>query len=162
MRGYDAEAANGPHPATKTAGRRRRRPRQDISIGVKKQIVRLRNAGISWSVVLRQMPIPITKDSRRRIMQSAAQYRAMPNIPHTLVRMNCREGKWPELDEFLYKRYLAVYSLGHRRIPITTALLKEAACMIAGRLSTVGFSASNGYVRCLLKRCDICNVAMHG
>jgi len=87
----------------------------------------LRDARISWSVVLRQLPIPITKDTGRRIMQSAAQYRAMPNAPHTLVRTNCREGKWPELEELLYKWYLSAYSLDNRRIPITTTLLKEAA-----------------------------------
>jgi len=162
MRAYEAEAANGAHPATMTAGRRRRRPRQDKSIGVKKQIVLLRDAGISLSVVLRQLPIPITKDTGRRIMQSAAQYRVMANAPHTLVRMNCREGKSPELDALLYKLYLAVYSLGHRRIPITTALREEAACMKAGRLSIVGFAASNGYVRGFVKRYGICNVAMHG
>jgi len=61
--------------------------------------------------------------------------------------MSFRKGKWPELDELLQKWYLAVYSLGPRWIPITSALLKEAACMIAGRLSIVGFAASNGYVR---------------
>jgi len=78
-----------------------------------------------------------------------------------LARTTCREGKWPELDARLYKWYLAVYSLGHCRIPITTALLKEAASMIAARLSINGFAASNGYVRGVLKRYDICNVVMH-
>jgi len=145
-----------------TCGRRRRRPRQDISFGIKKQIVRLRDARIFWSVVMRQLLIPITKATGRRIMQSAAQYRAMPNAPHKFVRTNCREGKWPELDELLYKLYLYAYSLDHRRIPITTTLVKEAACKISGRLSIVGFAASNGYVHSFLKRYDILNVAMHG
>jgi len=86
----------------------------------------------------------------------------MSNDPHTLARTTCREGKWPELDVRLYTWYLAVYSLGHRRIPITTALLKEAASMIAARLSINGFADCNGYVRGFLKRYDICNVAMHG
>ena len=124
--------------------------------------MRLRDAGIFWPVVLRQLPMPITQDTGRRIMQSAAQYRAMSNDPHTLARTTCRDGKWPELDARLYKWYLAVYSLGHRRIPITTALLKEAASMIAARLSIDGFAARNGYVRGFLKRYDIYNVAMHG
>jgi len=85
-------------------------------------------------------------------MQSAAQYRAMSDDPHTLARTTCREGKRPELDAMLYKWYLAVYSLGHRCIPITTALIKQAASMIAARLSINGFAASNGYVRGFLKR----------
>jgi len=76
--------------------------------------------------------------------------------------MNCREGKSPEIIALLYKWYLAVYSLCHRRIPITTALREEAACMKAGRLSIVGFAANNGYVRGFLKRYVICNLAMHG
>jgi len=144
------------------AGRRRRRPSQEISIGVKKQIVRLRDAGISWPVVLRQCPMPITKDTGRRIIQASAQKRTMSNDPHTCARTTCREGKWPELDAGLYKWYLAVYSLVHRGIPITTALLEEVASMTAARLSINGFSASNGYVRGSSKRYDICNVAMHG
>jgi len=69
----------------------------------------------------------------------------MSNDPHTLARTTCREGKWPELDARLYKWYLAVYSLGLRRIPITTALLKKAASMIAARLSINGFAASNAF-----------------
>jgi len=55
-----------------------------------------------------------------------------------------------------------VYTLGHRRIPITTALLQEAATMIASRLGITEGSASHGCVRGFLKRFDICNVALHG
>jgi len=58
--------------------------------------------------------------------------------------------------------YLAVYALGHRRIPITTALRQEAANMIAGRLGITEFSASQCWVRGFLKRFDICHVALHG
>jgi len=161
-RGYNAEVASGPHPAVMVAWRRRRNARQNIPIGVKKQIVRLRDASMPWDVVLRQLPIPVNKNAGRRIMQSAAQYRAMPIDPRTLARTSSREGKWPELDALLYKWYLSVYSLGHRRIPITTALLQKAACMIADQLSIVGFKASHGYVRGFLKRRDICNIVMHG
>jgi len=114
--------------------------------------MRLRDAGISWPVVLWPLQKPITKDSGRRIMQSAAQYRALSNDPHTMARTTCREGKRPELDSRLYKWYLAVYSLGHRRIPITTALMKQAASMISARLSINGFAASNGCLRGFLKR----------
>jgi len=57
---------------------------------------------------------------------------------------------------------IAVYALGHRQIPITTALLHEAVTMIAGRLDITGFSASHGWIRGFLKRFDICNVTMHG
>eukprot|EP00170_Pyropia_yezoensis_P005118 contig_20941_g5132 len=71
-------------------------------------------------------------------------------------------GKWPELDALVYAWYLAIHALGHRRMPITTALLQEGATMIAGRLGVAGFSASHGWVRGFLKRCDICNVALHG
>ena len=59
------------------ARRRRNKPRQEISICTKKQIVRLRDADVPWAVVLRQLPIPITKDTGRRIMRSAAKYRAI-------------------------------------------------------------------------------------
>ena len=111
-------------------------------------------------VVLRQLPILITKNMGRRIMRSAAKYRAMPNDAHTLARTNCRQGKWPELDSSLYKWYLAVYSLGHRRFPITSAFLQEAACMISKRLSITAFTASHGYIRGFLKRHDSCNTAM--
>jgi len=83
-------------------------------------------------------------DTGRQNMQFAAQYRAMSNDPHTLARTTCREGKWPEHHARLYKCYLAVYSLGHLRIPITTALLTEAASVISARLSINNFSASNG------------------
>jgi len=110
------------------------------------------DADVPWAVVLRQLPIPITKDTGRRIMRSAAKYRAMPNDAHMLARTNCRQGKWPQLDASLYKWYLAIYSLGHRRIPITTAVLQKAACMIAGRLSITGFTASHGYIRGFSKR----------
>jgi len=134
IRGYNVAAASDPRPATMVARRLRSKPRQEISICTKKQIVRLRDADVPWAVVLRQLPIAITKDTGRSIMRSAAKHLAMPNDAHTLARTNCRQGKWPELDASLYKWYLAVYSLGHRRIPITTALLQEAACMISGRL----------------------------
>lgn len=66
------------------------------------------------------------------------------------------------LDAMLYKWYIALYSLGHRRIPITTAMLQEAATMIAERLSITDFAASYGFVGGFLARHDICNVAMHG
>jgi len=161
-RGYNAEVANDPHPAVMVAGRRRRKPRQNIPIGVKKQIVRLRDASMPWDVVLRQLAHPVNKNAGRRIMQSAAQYRAMPNDPQTLARTNCRDGKLPELDALLYKWYWDFYSLGHRRIPITTAFLQEAAGMLAAQLSIVGSTASHGYVRGFLKRHNICNISMHG
>jgi len=95
--------SNGPHPAVMVGGRRRRKARQKIPIGVKKQIVRLRDASMPWDVVLRQLPIPVNKNAGRRIMQSAAQYGVMPIDPRTLARTSSREGKWPELDALLYK-----------------------------------------------------------
>ena len=122
----------------------------------------LRDSDVPWAVVVRQLPIPITKDMGRRIMRSSAKYGAMPNDSNTLARINCREGKWPEIDALLYQWYFAVYSLGHRRIPITTALVQEAAYMIAARRSIFGFTASNGYVRGVLKRYDLCNISLHG
>jgi len=76
-----------------------------------------------------------------------ARLPTMPSDAHMLARTNCRQGKWPELDASLYKWYLAIYSPGHRRIPITTAVLQEAACMLAGRLSITGFTASHGHIR---------------
>lgn len=45
---------------------------------------------------------------------------------------------------------------------MTTALLQEAACIIAARLGVTGFTASHGYTRGFLARNDECNVAMHG
>lgn len=106
------------------AGRRRRRARQDISIRVKKQIVRLRDANVSWPVVLRQLPIPVTRRNNQQIMSDAAIYRDKPDDARTLDRSNRRMGKWPGLDALVYAWYLATYALGHRRIPITTALLQ--------------------------------------
>ena len=161
-RNYDGEHCNGPRPATMIAGRRRRKVRQEISIGVKKQIVRLRDANITWPVVLQQLPVPVSKRNAQKIMADAAVYRAMPSDARTMRRNNRREGKWPELDAVVYAWYLAIYALGHRRIPTTTALLQEGATMIAGRLGITQFSASHGWVRGFLKRFDICNVAMHG
>jgi len=64
-RGYNEEVENGPHPAVMVAGRRRRKARQKIPIGVKKQIVRLRDASMPWDVVLRQLPIPVNKNAGR-------------------------------------------------------------------------------------------------
>jgi len=161
-REYQADEANGPRPAILASGRRRRKPRQEISIDVKKQIIRFRDGQVPWSVVFRQLPVPVTKRNAKKIMTEAAVYRAMPDNARTLRRNNRRDGKWPKLDALVYKWYLAVYALGHRRIPITTALLQEAATMIAGRLDITGFSASHGWIRGFLKRLDICNVAMHG
>lgn len=86
----------------------------------------------------------------------------MPENPRTLERSNRRTGKWPELDALLYAWYLEIYALGHRRIPITTALLQEGATVITGRLGVAEFSASHGWVRGFLKRFDICNAAMYG
>jgi len=146
IRGYNVAAANGPRPATMVARRRRSRPRHEISIYTKKQIVRLRDADVSWTVFLRQLAIPITKDPGLRMMRSVAKDRALPSDAHTLARTSCWQGKWPELDTSLYQWYIAVYSLGHRRIPITTALLQEVACMNTGRLSVTGSTASHGYI----------------
>jgi len=92
IRGYNVAVANGPQPASMVARRRRSKPRQEISICTKKQIVRLWDAHVPWAVVSRQLPIPITKDTGRRILRSAAKYRAMPNDEHTLARTNCRQG----------------------------------------------------------------------
>jgi len=161
-RNYEAEQCNGPRRADMAAGRRRRRVRQEISIGVKMQILRLRDANITWPSLLRQLPVPVTKRIAEKIMKDAAIYRAMPNDARTLSRNNRRAAKWPELDALVYEWYLAVYALGHRRIPITTALLQEAENTIAGRLGITEFSASQGWVRGFLKRFDICNVALHG
>jgi len=145
-----------------SAGKRRRKPRQEISFGVKKQIIRLRDAKVPWAVVLRQLPVPVNKRNAKKIMAEAAVYRTMPDDARTLYRNKHREGKWPELNALVCKWYLAFYALGHRRKPITTALLQEAATMTAGRLDTTGVSAIHGWIRGFLKRFDICNVAMHG
>jgi len=145
-----------------SAGRRRRKPRQEISFGVKKQIIRLRDAQVPWAVVLRQLPVPVNKRNAKKIMAEAAVYRTMPDDARTLYRNKHREGKWPELDALVCKWYLAFYALGHRRKPITTALLQEAATMTAGRIDITGVSAIHGWKRGFLKRFDICNVAMHG
>jgi len=77
------------------AGRCRRKPLQVISIGVREQIVRFRGADISCDVVLLQVPVPFTKNTGRRIMQSAVQYDACCNDPRHLARTNCSGGKWP-------------------------------------------------------------------
>jgi len=144
------------------ARRRHKRPRQQIPNGVKKQIVRLRDAKVPWDVVLQQLPVPVSKTTGLAIMARAAIYRQMPDDPSSLERVNTRGSKWPELDKKLYEWYLAVYSLGHRRIPITTAVLQEAALMIAAQLSIGDFTASHGFVRGFLRRHQICNVALHG
>ena len=93
IRGYNVAAASDPRPATMVARRLRSKPRQEISICTKKQIVRLRDADVPWAVVLRQLPIAITKDTGRSIMRSAAKHLAVPNDAHTLARTNCRQGK---------------------------------------------------------------------
>jgi len=136
--------------------------RREISIGVKKQIVRLRDTNITWPLLLRQLPVPVTKRNAEKTMKDAAIYPAMPNDARTLSRNIRRAAKWPELNALVYEWYLAIYVLGHRRIPITTALLQEAATMIASRLGITEFSESHGWVRGFLKRFDICNVALHG
>jgi len=161
-RNYVGEHCNGPRPATMTAGCRRRKVRQEISFGVKKQIVRLRDASISWPVVLQQLPVPVSKRNAQKMMEDAAVYRAIPNDARTMWRNNRRGGKWPVLDAVVYEWYLAIYALGHRRIPINTALLQEGATLIAGRLGITQFSASHGWVRGFLKRFDTCNLAVHG
>jgi len=112
-REYQAEEANGPGPAILAAGGRRHKPRQEISIGENKQISPLRDGHVPWSVVLRQLPAPVTKRNAKKIMTEAAVYRAMPDDARTLRRNNCREGKWPKLDALVYKWYLAVNALGH-------------------------------------------------
>lgn len=151
-----------PAPALSTAGRRHRRPRQAISIALKKKILRLRDSGVTWAVVLQQLSSPVSMNTAVSIMRSADHIRALPSDPRTMARVNRRGSKWPMLDAMLYKWYIALYSLGHRRIPITTAMLQEAATMIAERLSIGNFAASHGFVRGFLARHDICNVAMHG
>lgn len=144
------------------AARRQKRRRQRISLGVKRLIVRLKDSGMTWRVVLSQHPVPVTRDTARHIMRSAERYRDLPNDPSVLGRVNYRGPKWPELDTLLFQWYLALYSFGHRRIPITTALLQKAAAMIAAKLGIAGFSASNGFVRGFLARHNICNLSMHG
>lgn len=161
-RTFDAEQCTGPQYALAAAGRRRRKARQDVSIRLKKQIVRLRDANASWPVVLRQLPIPVSRRNAQKIMGEAAIYRSMPDDSQTLGRSSRRAGKWPELDALVDEWYLAIYALGHRRIPITTALLQEGATMIAAQRGITGFSASHGWVQGFLKRLDICNVATHG
>jgi len=67
--------------------------RQEISIGVKKQIVRLRDVNITWPLLLRQLPVPVTKRNAQKSMKDAAIYRAMPNDARTLSRNNRRAAK---------------------------------------------------------------------
>ena len=62
-------------------------------------------------------------------MAEAALYRAMPNDARMMRRSNRRSRKWPELYARVHELYLAIYALGHRRIPISTALLQEGAKM---------------------------------
>jgi len=85
-----------------TTGRRRRKVRQEISIGLKKQIVRLRDAITTWPVVLQQIPVPVSKRIAQKIMADAAVYRAMPNDARTMRRNNRRAGKWRKLDAVVY------------------------------------------------------------
>ena len=66
-----------------------------------KHIIRLRDAQVPWSVVLRHLPVPVTKRNSKRILAEAAVYRAMPDDARTLRRNNRRDGKWPKLDALL-------------------------------------------------------------
>jgi len=102
-RNYDGEPCNGPRPATMTAGRRRRKVRQDISIGDKNQIVHLQVANSTWPVVLQQLPVPVSMRDAQKITAHAAVYREMPNDARTMRRNNRRVGKWPELDTVVYE-----------------------------------------------------------
>lgn len=103
---YDAEQWTRPQPVLMAAGRRQRKARQDVSIRVKKQIVRLLDANVSWPVVLRQLPIPVSRRNAQKIMADAAIYRSVPDDAQTLGRGNRRAGKWPELDALVYEWYL--------------------------------------------------------
>ena len=113
-RNYEAEQCNGPRSTNMAAGRRRRWVRQDISIGVKKQIVRLRDANITWPFIFRQLPVPGTKRNAQKTVEDAAFYRAIPNDARTLSSNNRRGAKWPKLDALVYERYLAVFTRGLR------------------------------------------------
>jgi len=113
-RKYEAEQCNGPRSTNTAAGRRRRWVRQDISIGVKKQIVRLRDANITWLFIFRQLPVPGTQRNAQKTVEDAAFYRAIPNDARTLSSNNRRGAKWPKLDALFYERYLAVFTRGLR------------------------------------------------
>lgn len=86
-------SCGSPTTALTAAGRRHRRPRQAISIGLKKQIVRLRDSGVPWAVVLQQLSSPVSMDTAMNIMRSADRIRALPNDPRTLARVNSRGSK---------------------------------------------------------------------
>jgi len=53
-------------------------------IGVKMQMIRLGDAQVPWSVVLRQLPVPVTKRNAKNMIAEAAVYRAEPEDARTL------------------------------------------------------------------------------
>lgn len=110
---------------------------------------------------MRQLLIPVSKPNGQEIMADTAMYRGTLNDARAMSRKNRRAGKWPELDTLVYKLYLALDTLGHRRMAITTALLQEDETLIAVRLDVADVSASHGWLRGFFKRRDICSVAMH-
>jgi len=61
-------------------------------IGVKMQIIRLGDAQVPWSVVLRQLPVPVTERNAKNMIAEAAVYRAEPEDARTLCRNNRRKG----------------------------------------------------------------------
>jgi len=139
-----------------------RKTRVPITIGVKKTICRMPTKGMSWSSIIAELPVDVSRDAVRKIYRLKDTCTALPDDAMTAMRTTRREGNFPAVDKLLLEWITAVERLGHATVPVSFALLQEKAAEIGRRLGLATFRASRGYVRGFLSRNELASMRLHG
>jgi len=135
--------------------------RVPITIGVKKTICRMRTKGMSWSSIIAELPVDVSKDAVRKIYRRKDTWMALPDDATTAMRTTRQEGEFPAVDKLLLEWITAVERLGHATVTVSLELLQEKAAEIGRRLGLATFRASRGYVRGFLSRIGLASMRLH-
>jgi len=139
-----------------------RKTRVPITIGVKKTICRMRTKGMSWSSIIAELPVDVSRDAVRKIYRRKDTWMALADDAMTAMRSTRREGDFPAVDKLLLEWITAVERLGHAAVPVLFALLQEKAAETGRRLGLATFRASRGYVCGFLSRNGLASMRLHG
>jgi len=136
--------------------------RVPITIRVKNTICRMRTKGMSWSSIIAELPVDVSRDAVRKIYRRKDTWMALPDDAMTAMRTTRREGDFPAVNKLLLEWITAVECLGHAMVPVSFALLQEKAAEIGRRLELATFRASRGYVRGFLSLNGLASMRLHG
>lgn len=78
-----------------------RKERVSITIGVKKELCRLRSMGFSWSAVLAKLPKGVSQEVARKVYRARDKWLSLPDDSGIEMRTVTRKGEYAGVDNHL-------------------------------------------------------------